>query len=232
MGHALQSVAKKSGLTVEKFDPKAKLSAKKAKGEQAVLMDFSHPSRLNLLLDFSAKNHLPLVVGTTGYSQNQMQAIKDFSCNFPVFYAANFSFSMLVFSQLVKVAATFLHDYDIEILEYHHAKKVDSPSGTAMAILSEVQAQLPHLVPVFGRGNECRVREKSHIGVNAIRCGSINGRHSVLFGGERESIELVHNAESREIFAKGAMMAARFLADKKSGFFCMSDLIDLKIEAK
>jgi len=191
-----------------------------------IVIDFSHPTLLPPLLKYCTSKSIPLVTGTTGLSAADEKRLKDAAKKIPVFYAANMSFGVFVFNKLVKEAAKALSaTFDIEITEAHHKHKADAPSGTAITLLKNIQSVVPNLKPVFGRSPDSLKRSKSEIGLNAIRGGSIAGRHSVLFAGEGETIELIHNAESKEIFARGALLCAHFLCNKSAGLYGMNDLL-------
>jgi len=194
--------------------------------DAAAVIDFSHPSMLPALLDFCVAKKIPLVTGTTGLSADDEKQLDAAAKKIPVLYATNMSFGVFVFNKIVKEAARILSaSFDIEITEAHHKHKADAPSGTAMTLLKNIQSVVPDLKPVFGRHPNSEKRQKNEIGLNAIRGGSIAGRHNVLFAGEGETIELIHNAESKEIFARGALLCAHFVAGKNAGMYGMEDLL-------
>lgn len=193
-----------------------------------VLIDFSNPAALEGLLDFAHCTRTPLVLCTTGYSREQLALIDEAAKELPIFRSANMSLGVNVLLDLVKKAAAVLgSDYDIEIVERHHNKKLDSPSGTALMIAHTAASALPYAPEyVFDRHSVRKPRDKKEIGISSLRGGSIVGDHTVVFAGQNEVIELSHHAESREVFASGAVKAAKFMATVSSpGLYDMSDLI-------
>lgn len=193
-----------------------------------VLIDFSNPAALNGLLDYARRTRTPLVLCTTGYSQEQVAQIDKAAKELPIFRSANMSLGINVLLTLVKKAAAVLgEDFDIEIEERHHNKKLDSPSGTALMIAHTAASALPYTPEyVFERHSVRKPRDKKEIGISSLRGGSIVGDHTVVFAGQNEVIEISHHAESREVFASGAVKAAKFMATVSSpGLYDMSDLI-------
>ena len=197
-------------------------------GEAHVLIDFSAPAALPALLDLGTGRNIPLVLATTGYSQEQLALIQAASRQIPIFRSGNMSFGINVLAGLVKKAAAALgEDFDIEIVERHHNRKVDAPSGTALLLADAASEALPYEPEyVYERQSVRRPREKREIGISSIRGGNIVGDHEVVFAGRDEVIELKHSAMSREVFASGALHAARFLAGVKApGLYSMTDLV-------
>lgn len=196
------------------------------KGDADVLIDFSSPAALDGLLEFGCTRHIPLVLATTGYSDTQLTAIDAAAKRIPIFRSANMSFGVNVLLDLVRRASALLGDYDIEIVERHHNRKVDAPSGTAFMIANAAAEALPSPTYIYERQSIRRPREKNEIGISSIRGGGIVGEHEIIFAGQREVIELKHSAISREVFASGALQAARFLVCVSApGLYSMSDLI-------
>lgn len=193
-----------------------------------VIIDFSNPANFENLMAFAKAKRLPLVVATTGLSKEQTEAMKQAASEIPVFFSANYSLGVNLICELAKKAARFLGDgFDIEIVERHHNQKLDAPSGTALAIadsINEALEQPAHYV--YDRHSVRKKREKTEIGIHAVRGGTIVGDHTVIFAGNNEVIELKHSAASREIFATGAVKAGIFMAGKTPGFYNMTDLID------
>lgn len=191
-----------------------------------VIIDFSHPANLNKLLSFAKKNDLPIVVATTGLTEDQKKELSDASKIIPVFFSANMSLGINLLIRLAKQAAKILEsNFDIEIIEKHHNKKIDAPSGTALAIadgIAESLSEKPEYV--YDRHSVRKPREKNEIGLHAIRGGTIVGEHEVLFAGPDELIEISHSARSRDVFAQGAVRAAKFLSKKNAGLYSMDDL--------
>lgn len=192
-----------------------------------VLIDFSHPSSMRDTLSFCVETKTPIVTATTGLSGEEMTLFVEASKSIPVFQSSNMSVGVNVIIDLAAQAANALgNTFDIEIIEKHHNKKVDSPSGTAFMIanaLNETFEQKKEYV--YGRhGNEDK-RTENHIGIHAVRGGTIVGEHTVIFAGPDEIIEIKHTALSKDIFALGAIRAAKFIAGRKNGYYNMKDLI-------
>lgn len=196
-------------------------------GEADVVIDFSHPDSLERLLNYCKSRKLPVIVATTGLSNQQKNLMEAASKDIPVFFSANMSLGINLLIDLAKKATKLLgENFDIEIIEKHHNQKIDAPSGTALAIadaIAEDMASEPEYV--YDRHTSRKKRKKSEIGIHAVRGGTIVGEHSVIFAGTDEIVELKHQAASKEIFAVGAVKAAKFLAGKPAGMYCMNDLI-------
>ena len=192
-----------------------------------IIIDFSHPSSLPNLLKYSMEKNIPLVIGTTGFSNEDIEKIENTSKKIPIFYSANMSLGINVLVSIVKDIAPVLEDsFDIEIIEKHHNKKIDAPSGTAYMIADEINKELNNSKEyVFGRNTKTNKREKKEIGIHAIRGGTIVGEHSVMFAGCDEVIEIKHSASSKKIFAQGAIKAAKFLYNQENGLYNMENLI-------
>ena len=192
-----------------------------------VIIDFSHPSAFYGVLSFAKKNKLPLIVATTGLSDEQKNDLFAAEKEIPVFYSANMSLGVNLLINLCKKAAAVLDGkFDIEIVEKHHRTKLDAPSGTALAIadgIGEVLKNTPEYT--YDRHSVRRVRGNNEIGIHSVRGGSIVGEHEVIFAGTDEVISLSHSASSREVFASGALYAAGFMKDKPAGLYNMNDLI-------
>ena len=197
-------------------------------GQADAVIDFSSPAALPALLDFCTARRVPVVLATTGYSQEQLAAIDRAAERIPVFRSANMSVGVNVLLALVRQATAALGgDYNIEIVEKHHNKKVDAPSGTALMLADAAASALPCQPDyVYDRHSVRRARAKEEIGICSVRGGGIVGDHDVLFAGENEVITLSHSAMSREVFASGAIRAARFLSGVASpGLYSMTDLV-------
>ncbi len=192
-----------------------------------VLIDFSNPSLLDSLLDFGLRTGTPLVLCTTGYNRQQTDAIKTASARIPIFSSGNMSLGINLLIELSKKAAKVLgNDFDIEIIEKHHNKKVDAPSGTALMIADGITDALQSdMEYVFDRHSRRKARGKNEIGIHSIRGGTIVGEHEVIFAGPQETITLRHTAQSKEIFARGALHAAEFIRDKATGLYSMADML-------
>lgn len=191
-----------------------------------VMIDFSHPSNLSNLLTYAQKNRLPVVVATTGLTEDQKKELADAAKIVPVFFSANMSLGINLLIRLAKQAAKILEgSFDIEIIEKHHNKKIDAPSGTALAIADGISQSLSEKPEyIYERHSVRKPRSKNEIGLHAVRGGTIVGEHEVLFAGPDELITLAHSAQSREVFAQGAVRAAMFLSKKNAGFYTMDDL--------
>ncbi len=195
-------------------------------GKADVIIDFSHPSAFEGVTEFALTNKIPIVIATTGLSAGQRDKMKSLSSLIPVFFSANYSIGINLLIDLVKRATSALEEnFDIEIVEKHHNRKVDAPSGTALAIadaISDTETEPSQYV--YDRHSSMRKRAKNEIGIHSIRGGTIVGEHEVIFAGNDEVFEIKHSAASRDIFASGALKAAKFLSDKKAGYYTMSDL--------
>ncbi len=197
-------------------------------GAADAVIDFSSPAALGGLLDFARARHIPLVLATTGYSPEQVAQIGAAALEVPVFRSANMSLGINVLLELVKKAAQVLGDsYDIEIVERHHRRKVDAPSGTALMIADAAASACGHETQyVYDRQSVRKPRDAKEIGISAVRGGTIVGEHEIIFAGHDEVMEIKHTALSRDIFAAGAIRAAKFLATvSKPGLYDMSCLI-------
>lgn len=192
------------------------------------VIDFSNPAVLSSLLKYASINSVPLVLCTTGFSSAQVRSIKNASESVPIFYSGNMSVGINLIISLAKKAAEVLGEkFDIEIIEKHHNQKIDAPSGTALMIADGLS---PHVnggdpVYVYDRHSYRRSRESNEIGIHSIRGGSIVGDHEVLFAGRSETVTISHHAQSRQVFAEGAVKAAIFIKDKPSGMYDMENLL-------
>lgn len=191
-----------------------------------VILDFSRPDALNGLLTFAKSNNKPLILCTTGYSNEQIEKINEASKTIPIFRSANMSIGINVINNILKNISTFLYEnYDIEIVEKHHNQKVDAPSGTAILLADTIKASIPENVNyVFGREGTSK-RSHNEIGIHAIRGGNIIGEHEVIFAGQGEVIEIKHSAISREVFGVGALKACEYMYGKGPGLYNMDDVI-------
>ncbi|MCI8422365.1 MAG: 4-hydroxy-tetrahydrodipicolinate reductase [Lawsonibacter sp.] len=197
-------------------------------GKADAVIDFSSPAALDGLLDFAKNTHTSLVLATTGYSPEQIAQVGAAALEVPIFRSANMSLGINVLLELVKKASSILGDsYDIEIVERHHRRKVDAPSGTALMIADAAAAACRHDTEyVYERHSTRRPRDKKEIGISALRGGTIVGEHEIIFAGHDEIMEIKHTALSREIFAQGAVEAAKFIAGvEKPGLYDMSCLV-------
>lgn len=203
-------------------------SLKECNVEADVLIDFSAPVALEDILAADMSRNLPLVLCTTGYSEEQLQKIDMASKNLPILRSANMSLGINLLLELVNAATKVLADanFDIELVEKHHNQKVDAPSGTALALADAINEALNNEYNYkYDRSKERVKREKKEIGISAVRGGTIVGEHEVIFAGTDEVIEFKHTAYSKAIFGKGAVSAAKFLAGKPAGMYSMKDVI-------
>lgn len=197
-------------------------------GQADAVIDFSSPAALDGLLEFAKQRKIPLVLATTGYTPEQAAQIGAAALEVPIFRSANMSLGVNVLLELVKKAACVLGgSYDIEIVERHHTRKVDAPSGTALMIADAAAHSCGHPTEyVFQRHSVRRPRDKKEIGISSVRGGTIVGEHEIIFAGHDEVIEIKHTALSREIFAQGALEAAKFMASVTApGLYDMSWLM-------
>ncbi|NLP33616.1 MAG: 4-hydroxy-tetrahydrodipicolinate reductase, partial [Clostridiales bacterium] len=185
-----------------------------------VIIDFSSPKNLDEMLDYAKENGIGIVLCTTGFSKEEQKLIDDTAKEIPIFQSANMSMGINLITKLIQEAAKLLVDsgFDIEIVERHHNRKVDAPSGTALALADAMNEVLDNSYEYkYDRSGERKMRDKKEIGISAVRGGTIVGEHEVIFAGTDEVIEIKHTAYSRAIFAKGAVQAAKFLPGKKPG---------------
>lgn len=193
-------------------------------GDTDVVIDFSHPDNLDWITDYIKKKKCAYVCGTTGYTDAQSEQIRALSSLVPVVFQSNFSLGIAVLKEVLELITPILeNDFDIEVIEKHHNQKQDAPSGTAKMLLETLNKNNTYS-EVHGRNGFIGKRGKE-IGVHAVRGGTLAGEHSVLFLGDNESLEIKHNAESRQIFASGAITAARFAAGKAPGLYTMKDIL-------
>lgn len=192
-----------------------------------VVIDFSRPESLNSILAYCRRTGTGAVLASTGYTDQQKADIAQSSDSVPVFLSANFSIGISLLCELAQRAAKVLAGRcDIEIVERHHNRKVDAPSGTALMLADAVSAVLPGSSEyVYGRQGRDAARQPGEIGIHAVRGGTLVGEHSVMFLAEDEELELTHRAYSREVFAEGALAAARFLRTRENGLYGMADLL-------
>jgi 4-hydroxy-tetrahydrodipicolinate reductase len=192
-----------------------------------VIIDFSNPAALPALFDLIRRTRKPAVICTTGLPASQQEELDQLARESAIFVSANMSLGINVLISLAKKAAATLYpDFDIEIIEAHHRQKVDAPSGTAMMIAEAINDTLNHqLTYTFDRSQVRRRRDSHELGLTSIRGGTIVGEHTVLFAGGEETISIHHSAQSRHVFARGALAAARFIHGKPAGRYAMQDLI-------
>lgn len=191
-----------------------------------IVVDFSHHSLTKELIDFGIKSNKPLVIATTGQTDEEKQMISDAAKKIPVFYAANYSIGIAVLIEAAKGIIKHMKNADIEIVETHHNRKLDAPSGTALKIADSIKEVKPDANFVLGR-NGNKKREKNDIGINAIRLGNVVGIHEVFVSTEHECISIKHEAYDRGLFAEGAISAIKFMNGKAAGLYNMNDMLKL-----
>ncbi len=189
-----------------------------------IIVDFSHHSLTNDLIAFALEKNIPLVIATTGQTEEEKKAIIDASKEIPIFFAANYSIGIAVLIDEAKNIAKRFKDADIEIVETHHNRKIDAPSGTALAIAEGLKEVREDANIVKGR-NGIAKREKNDIGVNSIRLGNVVGIHEVLISTKHECISIKHEAYDRGLFAEGAIRAIKFMNGKPAGLYNMKNLL-------
>ncbi|HIT18005.1 MAG TPA: 4-hydroxy-tetrahydrodipicolinate reductase [Candidatus Fimivivens faecavium] len=196
--------------------------------EADAVIDFSHPSFLPALLDFCTGRGLPVVVATTGMAEEDYQRIRAAAEKIPVFFTFNMSLGVNLLTELARKAAGVLGDgFDIEIVEQHHNRKIDAPSGTAIMIANAVSGGTSYDPEyVYDRHSVRKRREKNEIGIHSIRGGTIVGEHEVIFAGTDEIITLSHSARSKDVFAVGAFKAAKYIKGRAPGLYDMKNLIE------
>lgn len=191
-----------------------------------IIIDFSIPEATFAVLEFASKNKIPVVIATTGFTDEELKKIEDYSKMIPIFKSANMSFEINLMAKMVSDMAKLINDADIEIVEAHHNRKIDAPSGTALLLADNINNALDNSMTYeYNRHAKREKRSKKEIGIHSIRGGNIVGKHTVAFYSDDEYIEITHNVSSRSVFAKGALKAADFLAHKQPGLYDMNNLI-------
>ena len=240
MGHTLAGcIAKREDCTViagidsytKQYDSFPIVETAEQLPEQPdVIIDFSNPSSLDMLLNYAFTHPVALVLATTGYSEAQIAQIHTAAEQIPVFFTFNMSLGINLLVELAKRATAILGDqFDIEIVEKHHNQKIDAPSGTALALADSMNEALDEAYTyTYDRSQKRKKRDKYEIGLSSVRGGNIVGEHEVIFAGQDEVIEFKHTAYSKAVFAKGAVEAAKFLKGKPAGHYDMADVIAAK----
>ena len=189
-----------------------------------VIIDFSHHSAAADVIAYAKKLGCAVVIGTTGHTSQEKQLILDAAKELPVFYSGNMSMGIAVLCKLAKEAAACFPEADIEIVEIHHNRKVDAPSGTARMLFDAVKSARPELTEHCGRAGEGK-RTKNEVGISSLRMGNVVGVHEVHIVTQNQSLTLRHEAQSREMLAEGAVNAARFMEGKPVGLYTMQELL-------
>lgn len=239
MGRVISDLAKEDAqarivagidfVTEQNYDYPVFQSITECNVDADVIIDFSSPQKLTERLAFSTEKKVPMVFCTTGLSEEEFAQVLEASKKVAVLRSANMSLGINTILKLVAAAAKVFAaaDFDMEIVEKHHNRKVDAPSGTALAIADAINEVLnKEYAYKYDRSKERKMRDKKEIGISAVRGGTIVGEHEVIFAGADEVIEIKHTAYSKAIFGNGALQAAKFLAGKPAGMYTMSDVID------
>ena len=203
----------------------SKLSSVKDKAD--VLIDFSIHTATKNLCEYAVEKKIPLVIATTGHTEEEIEIINNTAKEVPVFMSGNMSMGIALLMELAKKAVEAMPDADVEIVETHHNRKLDSPSGTALMIANAVKEVRPNGKIVRGRDGQAK-REKEDIGISAVRVGGIVGIHEVIIGTDTEVITLKHEAYSRALLAEGGIAAAQFITKKEKGLYNMKDMVKAK----
>ena len=195
-----------------------------------VIIDFSHPALLDDLLEYSINNNVPTVIATTGYSDAALNKIKEAAKKIPVFFTFNMSLGVNLICSLAKKAASILgNGFDVEIVEKHHNQKIDAPSGTAIMLANAVNSVFDDKMSYeYDRHSKRTKRTKNEIGIHSVRGGTIVGEHDVIFAGHDEVVTISHSAQSKEVFAVGAVRAAKFLYNRPAGLYDMNSVLSFE----
>ena len=188
------------------------------------IVDFSHHSLTESLLNFATKNNIPVVLATTGHTPEEKELIFKAGEKAPIFYTANMSVGVALLVELAKKAASAMPNADIEIIEKHHNRKIDAPSGTALMLYEELKEVRTNAVAKMGRSGQCK-RTPEEIGISAIRMGNVVGEHEVILCTANQTITLKHEAHNRALFAEGALVAAKYMVGKPAGIYNMKDML-------
>ena len=192
-----------------------------------VIIDFSHHSAIYSLIEYAKKTNTPIVIATTGHTDEELALIEESAKEIAIFRSGNFSLGINLLITLAKQAAKTLGaDFDVEIVEKHHNKKLDAPSGTAIMIADAIAGERTDSEYIYDRHSVRKARESREIGIHSIRGGTIVGEHEAIFAGQNEIVTISHSAASREIFATGALRASAYLAGKSAGLYNMPDMIE------
>lgn len=231
MGRAMREAAENAGdisvlALVDKFaDSEGVLSSlSEVTGKADVIIDFTNHSGTAELCDYAQKTGTAVVIATTGHTPEELATIKATCASVPVFMSANMSLGVAVLRDLVRRACALYPDADVEIVEAHHNRKLDAPSGTALLLADSVLAERPGSKIVCGREGQAK-REKNEIGMHSLRMGNVVGEHAVYISTDTETITLAHHAASRSVFADGALVAARCIAGRRPGLYDMTDVL-------
>ena len=189
-----------------------------------VIIDFSSHLATAGICEYAVKTGTPIVICTTGHTEEELAVIHETAKHVPVFHSANMSLGVALLCELARQAASLYPDADIEIVETHHNRKLDAPSGTALMIADRIREEREDAVYKLGRAGHEK-RERREIGIHAVRMGNVVGEHEVRIGTDTETITLKHEAHDRSLFAEGAIVAARYLIGQKAGLYGMRDML-------
>ncbi len=189
-----------------------------------LIVDFSHRSGTEALCRYAVRRRLPLVIGTTGHTENELEIVRRTAGLLPVFHASNLSLGIALLARLACTAAAALPEADIEIIEIHHARKQDAPSGTALELAEQLRRLRPNGPVVAGRRGAC-CRSPEEIGIHAVRLGNEAGTHTISFGSAEQTLTLTHSAHTPRLYAQGAIAAAEYLLTKPVGLYSMQQLL-------
>ena len=193
-------------------------------GEADCIIDFSHHSATKELVSFAVSKRLPVVIAPTGHTDEEKALIMEAAKSVPVFFSANLSLGVAVLVDLARKAVAMFPDADVEIVEAHHNRKVDAPSGTAKMIADAIGEVRPEAEFVYGR-NGMKKREKNEIGIHALRMGNEPGMHEIYVSTDSQTLTLRHQAESRQVFADGALSAAKYIIGREPGLYDMARML-------
>ena len=230
MGKVLRAMAQKSGVAVvAAVDPFVQEegmlpSLGEFSGNADCILDFSNHTGTGELVSYAVEKSLPLVIATTGHTQQELDLVRAAAQKIPVFYSGNMSLGISVLTHLARQAAKMFPDADIEIVETHHNQKLDVPSGTALMLARAVQEARPDSQLLVGR-HENGKRTKQEIGIHSLRMGNTVGIHQVIINTGTQVITLKHEAQDRSLFAEGALAAAAFITGKAPGLYNMDDIV-------
>lgn len=192
-----------------------------------VLIDFSNPINLEIILEYGKKTNTPLVIATTGYSQEQLDIIDEYAKYIPILQSYNMSLGIHILNKILAQTMQLIgNDVDIEIIEKHHNKKIDSPSGTAKLLYETVNSGREYIL-IYDRSKTLKSRKKNEIGMHSIRSGNVYGEHTVMFGIEDEILEIKHTVLSKDVFARGTIKAAFLIQNKKNGRYTLEDIFKI-----
>ena len=206
-------------------DPRIVKSLTDYTGEADVIIDFSHHSCTEVLMNYAVSRGLPCMLATTGQVQAELDLIDEAAKKIPIFRSANMSLGVAILADFARRAAALMPDADIEIVEKHHNQKLDAPSGTALMLANEIKKSKTDACFVCGRYGHGK-RTENEIGIHALRMGGVIGEHEVILATAEETISLKHEAHSRALFAEGALVAAEFLVGKPAGLYDMHAIVD------